>query len=149
MRQCGMLGILSVLMLSGCSATHEIDQRCEAAAASLTADLSYAEQGGATEDLTVARLEVLEDLRDDVRAIEPLDSGADQEKVEAWMDALDTYIADVDEVVGYYQEEGMALDLVIAMQYSVIENSAKAAGSAASAADLNSCADSGAWEAWD
>lgn len=149
MRQCVMIGILSVLVLSGCSATHGIDQRCEAAAESLTGDLSYTKQGGATEDLTVARLEVLEELQDDVHAIEPLDSEADQKKVEAWMDALDTYIADVDEVAGYYQEEEMALDIVIAMQYSIIEDSAKAAGSAASAANLNSCAESGAWEAWE
>lgn len=148
MRKCVMIGVISVLVLSGCSATHEIDQRCEAAAESLTGDLSYTKHGGATEDLAVDRLEVLRELRDDVHAIEPLDSDADP-KMRTWMSALDTYIADVDEVVGYYQDEEMALDLVRSMQYSVIRDSAKAAGSAASAADLSSCADSGAWEAWE
>lgn len=142
--------ILLALTLSGCSATNQIDQQCEVAADRLTGDLSYKEhEGAATEELAVSRLAVLKKLQDDVNAIEPSGSEADRAAVKAWTNALDGYVGDTEEIVGYFREEDMALDVVIAMSLGSLSDSAATAGRRAAEANLTVCAESATWETWE
>ncbi|WP_020672824.1 hypothetical protein [Amycolatopsis nigrescens] len=143
-----LAGAALALVLAGCSSSpkeelsESADAKCGEVTSRFTGDLAL---GGSSGDQKVLeeRRKLLDQLQDQVRGMAAPESG--QAELDTWLNELGKLSAEMDDLRGQLQNARLGSDMVLAMQYSIVKESAKEAGASASRFGFTTCADTSRW----
>ncbi|MQA94389.1 MAG: hypothetical protein GEV11_06930 [Streptosporangiales bacterium] len=141
---------LAVLALGGCATAKEelveaADEKCRTISERFGGDLGFGESIGGEDDLKKfgERRKLIKDLRDTVRSMPKPETG--QAELNAWLGKLDEFDKAMLKTsnMSRYAQPGM--DLLIAMQVGVLDETTQAVGPAAKRFGLRDCAQIESW----
>ncbi|QWF80968.1 hypothetical protein HUW46_04393 [Amycolatopsis sp. CA-230715] len=137
-----------MLVLAGCSSSpkeelrESLDAKCGEVTGRFTGDLALS-GGSGDQKVAEERKKLLAGLKDQANGMPAPESG--KPDLDAWLSKLDALSQDLSQLGGRLQNARPGSDMVIAMQYSIVKESAKEAGAAAARFGFTACADTSRW----
>lgn len=143
-----LAGAALMFVLAGCSSSpkeelrESVDAKCGEVTGRFTGDLALS--GGSSDQKTLEeRRKLLADLQNQVKGMAAPESG--QAELDAWLAKLGKLSTEMDNLGGQLQNARRGTDMLLAMQYAIIKESATDAGAAAARFGFTTCADTSRW----
>jgi hypothetical protein len=145
-----VVGII-VLAIAGCSSSpkeeliESADEKCRTISKRFAGGLAYGKGIGSSDVPKLRkRVALLKDLRDHVGKMPKPETG--QAELDDWSGKLGKYITELDDLSSQFQNARMGMDMLLAMQMSIVDNAAKAVGPAGKRFGFKDCARTENWE---